>query len=99
MRRALQAIITVFWTGLALLSATLVYAQTDPAAERATAFRAVDGPEAESIAGGPLLLGAYAVAWVFIFLYVFRLGRLSSRTAAELTRVEQSLSERGSPEE
>ncbi len=61
--------------------------QTDAAEERATAFQGVRGPEAESVPGGALLLGAYAVVWVLLFLYLMRMRRLQRHTAEELERL------------
>jgi hypothetical protein len=61
--------------------------------DRATSFRAVTGAEAESVPGGPLLIGAYGLVWCFTLLYVLRLAGLSRRTSVEITRLERILSE------
>lgn len=59
----------------------------DAAEERAAAFRGVRGPEAESVPGGALMLGAYAIVWVLLFLYLMRMRRLQRHTAEELERL------------
>lgn len=85
--------------GLLLLEAAPVGAQDEagePAApraeetaaeERAAQFVGVTGPEAESVPGGPLLLAAYAVVWVLLFLFLFRMRGLQRQTATELERL------------
>ncbi len=55
--------------------------------ERATEFVGVEGAEAERIPGGALLLAAYAVVWVFLFLYLMRIRGLQRNVAAELERL------------
>jgi CcmD family protein len=65
----------------------------DPAEERATAFRAVEGPVTEDVPGGALMIAAYAAIWILVFGYVFRLGRISARTAADVSRLERSLAD------
>jgi hypothetical protein len=65
----------------------------DAPEDRATAFRAVSGAEAESVPGGALLVGAYGLVWTFTLLYVLRLGGLSRRTAQEITRLERAVAE------
>jgi CcmD family protein len=62
-------------------------AEETAAEERAAQFVGVTGPEAESIPGGPLLLGAYAVVWVLLFLFLFRMRGLQRQTAEELERL------------
>lgn len=63
----------------------------DPADERATEFRAVEGPQVEDVPGGPLLITAYGVVWVLLMLYLVRLGRMQARIARDLGRLERSL--------
>lgn len=58
-----------------------------PAEERATQFVGVTGPEAESVPGGGLLLAAYAVVWILVFLYLLRMRGLQRQTAEELERL------------
>jgi CcmD family protein len=66
-------------------------AQKDAAEERASQFVGVRGPEAESISGGPLLLAAYAVAWVLLFLFLLRMRGLQRQTAEELERLSAEI--------
>ena len=62
-------------------------AEESPAEERAAQFVGVTGPEAESVPGGTLLLAAYAVVWVLLFLFLVRMRGLQRQTAEELERL------------
>ncbi len=66
-----------------------------PAEERAAQFVGVTGPDAESVPGGALLLAAYAVVWVLLFLFLARLRRLQSQTAEELERLSAEMKASG----
>ncbi len=74
-----------------VLFASTAMAQDDPDGgttnSRATEFRAMHGPAQEAIPGGPLLIGAYAVAWLLLMGYLVHLGRLSARTQEDVTRL------------
>ncbi|HEY2735917.1 MAG TPA: CcmD family protein [Polyangiales bacterium] len=59
--------------------------------ERAQSFQAVSGGVKEDVAGGPLMLAAYAVVWLAVFGYVFRLARLHRNIEVELTRIERAV--------
>ena len=63
----------------------------DAADERATQFVGVRGPEAESIPGGALLLGAYAIVWALLFLFLMRMRGLQRQTAEELERLSAEI--------
>ena len=65
----------------------------DAAESRAAAFQAVEGPDAEQVPGGMLLIGAYGFVLVLLIGYVGRLGKLQSKTLAEVERLSQSLSQ------
>ena len=65
--------------------------EKDAAEERATQFVGVRGPEAESVPGGALLLAAYAVVWVLLFLYLMRMRGLQRQTAEELERLSAEI--------
>jgi CcmD family protein len=65
--------------------------EVDPGQERASEFRAVTGPQAESVPGGMLLVGAYAVIFLLLLGYIVRLGLLQSRIATDVDRLERSL--------
>jgi len=65
--------------------------EKDAAEERATQFVGVEGPEAESISGGALLLVAYAVVWVLLFLFLMRVRGLQRQTAEELERLSAEI--------
>ncbi len=62
-----------------------------PSEARAAEFVGVEGAVAEDVPGGPLLIGAYGVAWLFLFLYLYRLGRLQGAANEALTAVEKRL--------
>ena len=62
-----------------------------PSEERATQFVGVTGPDAESVPGGALMLAAYALVWVLLFLFLVRMRRLQSQTAEELERLSAEI--------
>ena len=47
------------------------------------------------IPGGALLIGAYAIVWVLLFLFLARLRRLQSQTAEELERLSAEMKASG----
>lgn len=61
------------------------------AGDRGEAFRAVEHGETEDVPGGPLLLGAYALVWLFVLAYMLRLARLQRSTENDLARLQQSV--------
>lgn len=63
----------------------------DAAEERAAQFVGVRGPEAESVPGGALLLAAYAVVWLLLFLFLMRMRGLQRQTAEELERLSAEI--------
>lgn len=67
-------------------------AAQSPGESRSQSFVAVEGAVAEDIAGGPLLLGAYATIWVLMLAYVFRLARMHDKTQHEIDRLSKLLS-------
>ncbi len=71
------------------LAAAEVY--KDAAEERAAQFVGVSGPEAESVPGGALMLGAYAIVWVLLFLFLMRMRGLQRHTAEELERLSAEI--------
>ncbi len=62
-----------------------------PGESRATEFRAMEGPNKESVPGGPLLVIAYGVVWAAVFGYVLRIGKQMTRAEADIARLEKSL--------
>ena len=70
--------------------AALALAQ-EAADERATSFEAVQGAVKEDVPGGPLLLAAYAVIWIFVLLFVMRLVRQQGQCERDLARLEKQL--------
>jgi CcmD family protein len=65
--------------------------QKDAAEERATQFVGVRGPEAESVPGGILLVAAYAIVWMLLFLFLMRMRGLQRQTAEELERLSADI--------
>jgi len=63
----------------------------DAAESRSAAFQAVEGPSAEQVPGGPLLIGAYGVILVLLVAYVARLGSLHAKNQVELERLTRAL--------
>lgn len=70
---------------------TTTDADETPSEARAAEFVGVTGPEAESVPGGALLLAAYAIVWVLLFLFLVRMRRLQGETAAELERLSAEI--------
>ena len=54
-------------------------------------FVGVTGPDAESVPGGALMVGAYAVVWVLLFLFLLRMRGLQRHTAEELERLSAEI--------
>ncbi|MEM7137210.1 MAG: CcmD family protein [Myxococcota bacterium] len=96
----MRAPVIAFATAMAILSPPLVNAQApdepaattesatdDPADERAAQFVGVTGAETERIPGGTLMLAAYAIVWILLFGYLFRMRMMQRQTADELRRL------------
>ena len=66
-----------------------------PADDRAAQFVGVTGPEAESVPGGTLLLAAYAVVWVLLFVFLLRMRGLQRQTARDLERLSADVRDSG----
>ena len=66
-------------------------ADETPSEERAAQFVGVTGPDAESVPGGALMVGAYAVVWVLLFLFLLRMRGLQRQTAEELERLSAEI--------
>ena len=82
---------------LALTLSGVAFAQSDSAADdRAASFQTVTGAVKEDVAGGPLMLAAYAVVWLAVFIYVFRMIRLQRGMEDSLSRLERSIGSGGS---
>ena len=98
----MRALMSAFVVGFTLLTVSAaaaedapapaeVAADESPAEERAAQFVGVTGPDAESVPGGTLLLSAYAVVWVLLFLFLLRMRRLQGQTAEELERLSAEI--------
>jgi CcmD family protein len=64
--------------------------------DRAASFQAVSGGTKEDVAGGPLMLLAYAAVWIIVFGYVYRINRLQRGVEANVERLERSIARQGS---
>ena len=95
MLRALRY--ALFMAAVTLSSAGAALAQSDNnvAADRAQSFQAVTGAVKEDVAGGPLMLAAYAVVWLAVFVYVLRMVRLQRGMEDSLSRLERSIGSGG----
>lgn len=82
---------TLFVHACMIAGAAAQAAGDTPDESRSTAFQAVEGAVKEDIAGGPLLLATYAIIWLVLFAYVFRLVGLQKRTQIELDGLRQEL--------
>jgi CcmD family protein len=100
----MRALISAFVLGWALLCLAPAFAQDEPddaevageleetpAQERATKFVGVTGPDAESVPGGALLIAAYAIVWILLFLFLLRMRGLQRQTAEELERLSAEI--------
>jgi CcmD family protein len=97
----MRALVSAVLLGLTLLFSAPAVAEDSPEADPATAetaaeeraaqFVGVTGPDAESIPGGALLLGAYAIVWVLLFLFLLRMRGLQRQTAEELERLSAEI--------
>jgi CcmD family protein len=61
--------------------------------DRAQSFQAVQGAVKEDVAGGPLLLGAYAFVWIALLGYVLRIAKLQNSANADIERLSRALSD------
>jgi CcmD family protein len=91
MRRALLGCYSL----LGMLAMPALLCAQDAAAngggDRATSFQAVSGAVKENVPGGPLLLAAYAVVWLAVLGYVWRLSRLHAGVEERLNSLERAL--------
>lgn len=83
---------------LATIGAASARADADAAQERATSFRSVQGAVTEDVPGAPLLVTAYALIWVGVLAYVFRIARLQARSMAELQELSRQIHAKGGGE-
>jgi hypothetical protein len=61
------------------------------AEERSAAFRAVTGPDTESVPGGALLIGAYLALWALALGYLYRLGSIARGVEADVASLREAL--------
>ena len=61
--------------------------------DRSTAFRAVDNTK-ESVAGGPLLLAAYAVLWLIVLGLIMRIFQRQNKLVKSIDTLQRNLDRR-----
>ncbi|MAQ19171.1 MAG: hypothetical protein CMN30_30775 [Sandaracinus sp.] len=89
-RLAIRPLLRLFALVFVLGAAPSFAQETEsPEGERATSFQSVTGPQVEDVPGGALMVGAYAVGWTLVLLYVGRLASLHRRNAAEVEALRE----------
>jgi len=100
--RRFGGLVVAAWLILLTPSGVFAQDQAEDAAEqnavaddedRASAFRAVSGPQTEQVPGGKLLIAAYGIAWVFILLFLWRMQKMHVATKKETARLAVLLKE------
>ena len=80
---------------LAALASPPVAAQAQPAGQPQTEFVPVDKlPVQEQMPAAPLVIAAYAVAWVTMFIYLMSIWRRLQKVDRELADVARRVAER-----
>lgn len=78
-----------------LCAAAPFAAQADDVPDRETSFQAVSGTEGEAVPGGALMVGAYALLWLVLGGYVFRLGRAQRTIEQDVASIEARVEKLG----
>jgi CcmD family protein len=82
----------------ALLSFPAALAAAQPPSQPQGGFVPIDQlPTPESFPAAPLVIAAYAVAWIVIFLYVWSVWRRLNRVEGELADALKRFESRGRP--
>jgi CcmD family protein len=89
--RAVRALLLGCTLTMAAFAGPLLAVAQDAQSDRAQTFEAVSGAVKEDVPGGPLVLIAYALIWLAVFGYVFRLVRLQRGADENLARLQQDL--------
>lgn len=82
---------------LAMLPGALLVAQQPPPTSAAPAdFVPVNAlpPQTEQLPAAPLVIGAYAVVWVAVLVYVWMLWRRMTRLEGELADLQRRVQQR-----
>lgn len=87
----LRSVVFAAALGIGIALAPAPASADDGAGDRAQTFEAVTGAVKEDVPGGPLLVAAYALIWIAVFGYVFRLVRLQRGADENLARLQQDL--------
>lgn len=91
MRKILRAISLALGLALAAPAAVALAQDEDPAASRSATFEAAEGPQAEQVPGGTLLVVAYGIIWLLVFGFVASVALRQTRTAREIARLREDL--------
>ena len=85
-------------TGFPTVGAAALAVQQPPAKTQDDGFVPVkDLGDQERLPAAPLVMGAYAVAWVAIFLYVWSIWRRLSRVETEIAAVSRRIADAARP--
>jgi CcmD family protein len=88
----MKTLVAALWSVFAFAAAA------QPPSQPQGGFVPIDQlPAPESIPAAPLVIAAYAVAWVVIFFYVWSVWRLLNRVEAELHDALKRSDSRGRP--
>lgn len=94
-RKSLAAVLF----GASLFALAPVSADVPPEPEgRETSFQAVSGSQEEQVPGGSLMVGAYAAIWLFVGLYVMRMGRSQRAIESDIAGIEKRIARLERPE-
>lgn len=92
MLRRLGPFLLLAWLWVAPVPHVCAQAADEAQQDRASSFQAVTGGVKEDVPGGPLMLAAYAVVWIAVFGYVWRLIVLQRGVQANVERLERTVS-------
>ncbi len=84
-----------------MLFAGPAFADVPPPEEeegRETSFQAVSGSTEEQVPGGALMVGAYAAIWLFVGLYVMRMGLSQRAIESDIAGIEKRIARLERPE-
>ena len=95
MMRQLTRLIGVLALSLAIAAPTLVLAQQPPS-EPQGEFLPIDQlPPAEQLPAAPLLVAAYAFAWLAVFFYLWTVWRRLNKVESEMLVLQKRQSRQG----
>jgi CcmD family protein len=96
MFRRIALLVALTWFSAVGITRVSAQDAEKTADDRAASFQAVTGGTQEDVAGGPLMLLAYAAVWVVVFGYVYRINRLQRGVQTDVERLERSIARQAS---